>query len=211
VLNIPKQAKEMFARHIQHARIEAPAVANARVQTASISYRRSYPKKEAAGSSSNNNSSSGSGSGSGSKEVKSSRATGQAAPRTAQSTKNPGTQKTQVAKRKAEAGKASAPEVQTGSILGGGKTSLAAKNFRAAAQDKTGKKGAPAAAKKSNKKEPKKKPANQSSLKEKKTKATAKGAAPPTASKSAASTQKPTTRKKTPSVRTAAGPRPGSS
>ncbi len=221
VLNIPKQAKEMFARHIQHARIEAPAVASAPVQTASISYARRYPKKEAAGSSSNSNSNNSS-SGSGSKEVKSSRPTGKAASRTAQSAKDRstqtaqsakdrGTQKAQAAKGKAEAGRASAPEVQVGSMLGGGKTSLAAKNSRAAAQDKTGKKGAPAAAKKSNKKESKKKPANQSSLKEKRTRVAAKGAAPPKASASATSTKKVTPRKKTPAVRTAAGPRPGSS
>ncbi len=202
VLNIPKQAKEMFARHIQHARIEASAVASAPVQTASISYARRSPGKEAAGSSSNNSSS---------KEVKSSRATGKAASRTAQSAKTPSPPKTQVAKGKAESNKAAKPEVQTGSILGGGKTSQAAKTSLAASKDKSSKKGAPAAAKKSKKKDSKKKDANQSSLKDKKTKTAAKGAAPPKASASATSTKKSTPRKKTPAVRTAAGPRPGSS
>jgi hypothetical protein len=110
VLNIPKNSKEMFARHIQHARIEAPAVASAPVQTASISYRRSYPKKEAAVTSQ----------GSSSKKVKASRATGKASTRTAKPARNPSTQKTQVAKGKADTTKASGSGGADGLHLGRG-------------------------------------------------------------------------------------------
>jgi soluble lytic murein transglycosylase-like protein len=206
VLNIPKKSKEMFARHIQHARIEAPAVASARVQTASISSRRSYPKKET-GSVSQKSSSS--------REVKSSRRTGKAASRTAKSTSNRSTHKTQTAKGKSKSNKASAQEVQVGSILGGGKSSLAARNSRAAGQGKASPKGSSAAAKKSTKKETRKKSSPQSSLKTPKTKTTARSGssskASSKASSAAVSTKNSKTRKKTPAVRTAASPRPDSS
>jgi membrane-bound lytic murein transglycosylase D len=201
VMKIPKQAKEMFIRHIQHARIEAPALASAPVQTASLSYRRSYPKKEATGSS---NSSS-------SKEVKSSRTTGKASTRTAKSAKNPSTQKTQIAKGKGDTNKASGSGVQMGSILGGGKSSQAAKTSLTASKDKSSKKGAAGSARKSNKKETKKKESPQSSLKDKKTKTTLSRAGTQSGSKSAKNTKKSKSAKKSPTVRTAAGPRPGSS
>lgn len=206
VLNIPKKSKEMFARHIQHARIEAPAVASASVQTASLSYRRSYPKREAA-SSSSSTSSSNSGS---SKEVKTSRTASKASSRTAGSTRK-STSKTQVAQRKGETGKGAKPEVQMGSMLGGGKSSQVTKTSLTAAKPKSSKKAAAGATDKSNKKDTKKKGAPQSSLKDSKTKTTLSRSSPKAA---ATSTPKPkhakNPKKKAP-VRTAAGPRPGSS
>ena len=183
VMKIPKDSRQLFTRHIQMARVEAPAQASAAVRTARSSSRSSYTRKKSSSS----------------RKVSRSTRSRKASSRRVVSSKKRESKTTRTSKGKANTSRQKG-SVQVASILaGGGKSSKTSKASTSSSKKQSKGKSSSSSAKKSRSKSGKKKVSSRKSSQGKRSSRMAKGN-----KKSRSNTKKKP-------VRTAAKSRPNSS